>query len=116
MSKGLGYFPPHGTKFWWSCKHLTYSPWVCCLSDQAELLLSLWPLNVSLVVDLIDGVYKWSVQVIDFKGQRSTVSGEEKSGLEACTKAEEVGILKLRENFPDWARTALLNGWRPPSV
>jgi hypothetical protein len=114
MSKELDYFPPNGTKWKWESKTLQHSPWICCLSTQRERKLFTWPLSIVAVVDLADGLYHWTVEVCDFRGDRSALFGFSDDPLKACLDAEKFGELRMDDLLPDWARTALVNKWRPP--
>ncbi len=113
MSYELDYFPPQGTKWAWGSKALNYSPWVCNLADQREPGVWLWPLSVVLFVDKKGEYYTWWVQVRPFKGKDYNLKGKTKSALRSCKTAEEKGEKELDKHLPNWARTALKNGWRP---
>lgn len=108
MSYELDYFPPKPfDKTGWGSKSLNYSPWYKRLYDE-------WPASVTLTVDLIDGVYKWSVDVCGWEFHRIRFVGKASSAVEACRKAEEIGELQKSCLTPDWILTALENKWRPP--
>jgi hypothetical protein len=115
MTKELGYFPPNGTKWKWEPKTLNYSPWICCLSRQREPKLFMYPFDIKLIVDLINTHFHWVIELIDFQGNYSIISGISEDPLQACLTAEEIGECKMDELLPDWIRTALENKWRPPA-
>lgn len=117
MSQALAYHPPTGTKWKWGTKPLNYSPWICNLLAQKECTdqYKLHPLSCTLYVDLIDGKYLWQVNTLGFDHVRRDDRGFVETALEACTIAEAKGEDFLRLAIPDWARTAIANGWRPPA-
>jgi len=111
VSYELEYFPPVGSKFKWTPKALNYSPWACDLSHQIDS--NLWPLLVSATVDLLEGRYKWRVDIIDWHHRRSHREGECDSALAAILVAESTAESEFQRLMPDWVKTALANGWRP---
>ena len=116
MSRTQDYFPPKGTTWQWGHKALNHSPWHCNLTRQKEPDLHPFPLAAHLSVSLQDdGLYLWIVDMSDFRYQRTTKQGICKTALEACLEAEHTGEAYLTAMLPDWVRTALTNGWRPPS-
>lgn len=112
MSFELDYFPPKGTVYRWTPKALNYSPWFCDLGGIKGLV---WPASVFLRVDLVDGDYKWMVEVCNWRSERTLAYGFERSPLEACLEAERRGVEAVVDLTPAWVRTALENGWRPPA-
>lgn len=112
MSREQDYFPPSGTKFTWGEKSLNYSPWRCNLIDQKYPKLWTWPARIDLIVDLVNGKYKWTVEVTPFKGGRYVIKGQSICALKACLAAEKAGEKELKKMFPKWVITALKNGWR----
>lgn len=109
MSRELDYFPPkpyngHG----WCSKALNYSPWHKRSYDE-------WPASVTLTVDLIDGMYKWSVDVCSWESDCTRFVGKARTAVEACRKAEEIGDLQKSFLTPNWILIALENKWRPPA-
>jgi hypothetical protein len=108
MSYELDYFPPkpfNGTG--WGSKSLNYSPWRKSLYYNS-------PANIDLEVDLIDGMYRWSVEITDWNYKHTRYIGKAKTAVEACKKAEKIGNEQLKLLTPDWIKTALENKWRPP--
>lgn len=116
MSLAMNYFPPNGTRWRWSNKSLTTSPWFCNLSMQwAGDEWPRWsPMSVILSVDMLDAEYVWEVRVTDWVYRRSSSRGKAATALQACLDAEDVGERALREMTPEWVRKAVAAGWRPP--
>ena len=119
MSYEQNYFPPCGTKLAWGHKSLRYSPWYCGILCElvrlGEIPENRWPASVRANVDLIDGKFKWTVEIHDWRNGKKTIVGKSKDALKACLKAEEVGIKEAKDLFPDYVVKALENGWRPPA-
>lgn len=115
MSFELDHFPPKGSRWAWGSKTLTTSGWGCDLARQMAGASRIWPMAIYLHVDLVGGRYHWLVEVTDWKHKRETFSGESKTALKALSAAEEVGERAFHDLMPDWIRTALANGWRPPT-
>ena len=111
MSEELGYFPPKGTKFPWKEKTLNYSPWVCSLDDHVGLQ---WPASVVCRVDLLDGIYRYSVEITDWKHNKSRLDGPAYNAIQAVAKAEHIGEREAKKLLPSWVKKALAEGWRPP--
>jgi hypothetical protein len=110
MSYELDYFPPKPfNSNGWSSKTLNYSPW------RKSLYLGS-PAQISLEVDLFDGVYKWVVNVTDWNYKHTRYVGRAKTAKEACQKAEDMGETQLYVLTPDWIKTALQHKWRPPFI
>jgi hypothetical protein len=114
MSYDLEYSPPGGQKWLWHNKALTYSPWVCRLSDQWGFGQTLWPMSVVLYVDLIDGVYSWRVNATNWRNQLKATTGTGSDATDAIQQAQAVGEEALTALMPEWVKTALAEGWRPP--
>jgi len=113
MSLELEYSPPSGSRWKWHSKALTYNPWVCRLSDQ-RLANPPWPMCVVLYVDLIEGEYRLTVAVTDWRNRLVHFHGACSSALEAILEAERLGDQAFNSLMPDWVVKALAEGWRPP--
>lgn len=116
MSLAMNYFPPNGTRWRWSDKSLTTSPWFCNLSMQwaGDEWFRWIPMSVILSVDLLDAEYVWEVKATDWVYKRSSIRGKAATSLQACLDAENVGERVLEEMTPEWVRKAVAAGWRPP--
>lgn len=106
MSQGQKYFPPSGTKHRWMSKTLNYSPWTLSFWSH-------WPAAVSAYVDKKNGMYVWSVQIIDFDHKRHVVAGAAKTDLEACLAAEAECERQKSLLWKPWMVEAVAAGWRP---
>lgn len=115
MSEELDYFPPNTTKWKWGSKALNYSPWICNLLPQVFPNLYTNGASVKLIVDILDGVWKWRLESYYLDGTFVNMKGDANSGEEACNIAETKGEQIIKQMFPKWAITALKNKWRPPS-
>jgi hypothetical protein len=108
MSYELDYFAPKPfIDEGWQPKPLKYGCW-------KKILFNRYPAHIQLSVDLIDGNYKWCVEVFNWNGTRSQYDGTSSSSSEACKKAEEVGKEHLDALTPEWVILALKNNWTPP--
>jgi hypothetical protein len=119
MSREQDYSAPSGTKYPWNPKSLNYSPWVCQLSDHlaAKKKLSavrIIPMNITLTVNLSEGVFHWEMRVRDWCGEVTDRTGNQISALKACLEAEKVGEKAFRKLTPEWVLLALAHGWGPP--
>lgn len=117
MSREQEYFPPSGSKYKWGSKALNYSPWICDLGAQMDpdIHYLIYPLDVRLYVDLVDGKFKWVAICVDWHGARSEKTGLAESGSSAIKEAEAFGEEFYNSQMLPWIRTALQAGWRPPA-
>lgn len=116
MSTELEYFPPKTSKWQWANKSLKNSPWVCNLGAQMKPkgVDSVWPADVRLTVDLLDGQYVWQVKVTDWQHAQHVEVGTALTAKAAIAAAEAMGESAFRAMTPNWVLMALEAGWRPP--